>query len=39
MGLTIQVIGTLSWVTLMRLNLRVHPEWPWAAALVARLSM
>lgn len=32
MGLTIQLIGTLSWVTLMRLNLRVQPEWPWAAA-------
>jgi CAAX protease family protein len=32
MGITIQLIGTLSWVTLMRLNLRVHPESPWAAA-------
>ena len=32
MGITIQVMGTLSWVTLMRLNLRLHPESPWAAA-------
>src|SRR5688500_16627497 len=32
MGITIQLVGTLSWVALMRLNLRVHPESPWAAA-------
>ena len=32
MSLAIQLIGTLSWVALIRLNVREHPEWPWAAA-------
>jgi membrane protease YdiL (CAAX protease family) len=32
MGLSIQFIGTLSWVALIRLNVREHPESPWAAA-------
>lgn len=32
MGLSIQLMGTLPWVALARLNLREHPEWPWAAA-------
>ena len=32
MALTIQVIGTLSWVALMKRNRRVQPESPWAAA-------
>lgn len=31
-GLSISVIGTLSWVALIRRNVREHPEWPWAAA-------
>ena len=35
MGLTISLIGTLPWVVLMRLNVRQHPEWPWAAATTA----
>jgi hypothetical protein len=33
MGLTI--IGTLPWVLLIRLNVREHPESPWAAATTA----
>jgi membrane protease YdiL (CAAX protease family) len=33
MGLSIQIIGTLSWVALIRLNVREHPESPWAAAI------
>jgi len=33
-GLSIQFIGTLSWVALIRLNAREHPEWPWAAAVM-----
>lgn len=32
MGLSIQVIGTLTWVVLARLNARVRPDWPWAGA-------
>lgn len=32
MGLSIQLIGTVPWIQLARLNLREHPEWPWAAA-------
>lgn len=32
MGLSIAVIGTLSWVALIRLNVREHPDSPWAAA-------
>jgi membrane protease YdiL (CAAX protease family) len=35
MGLSIQIVGTLTWVALIRLNLREHPESPWAAATTA----
>ena len=35
MGLTISLIGTVPWVMLMRLNVRQHPEEPWAAATTA----
>ena len=35
MGLAISIAGTMAWVALMRLNVRVHPEWPWAAASTA----
>lgn len=35
MGLTISLVGTLPWVVLMRLNVREHPESPWAAATTA----
>jgi membrane protease YdiL (CAAX protease family) len=35
MGLTISLVGTLPWVVLIRLNVREHPEWPWAAATTA----
>jgi hypothetical protein len=35
MGLTISLVGTLPWVELMRLNVREHPELPWAAATTA----
>jgi membrane protease YdiL (CAAX protease family) len=35
MGLSIQLIGTLSWVALIRLNVREHPDSPWAAAAMA----
>ena len=35
MGLSISVIGTLSWVALIRLNVREHSESPWAAATTA----
>ena len=35
MGLTISLIGTVPWVVLMRLNVRQHPEAPWAAATTA----
>lgn len=31
LGLSIQLIGTLSWIVLARLNVRVRPESPWAA--------
>jgi uncharacterized protein len=31
MSLSIQVIGTLSWVALIRRNVREYAEWPWAA--------
>ncbi len=37
MGLSIQVIGTLAWVALIGLNVREHPDWPWAAATMACL--
>lgn len=37
MGLSIQFLGTLSWVALIRLNAREHPETPWAAATTACL--
>ncbi len=33
MGLSIQVLGTVPWIALARINLRQHPEWPWAAAM------
>lgn len=32
MALPIQFVGTLSWVALIRRNVREHPELPWAAA-------
>src|SRR5688500_5219362 len=35
MGLSIQLVGTLPWVALIRLNVREHPESPWAAATTA----
>jgi membrane protease YdiL (CAAX protease family) len=35
LGLSIQLIGTWSWVALARLNVRVQPEFPWAAATMA----
>lgn len=35
MGLSIQLIGTLSWVVMIRRNLHAHSEWPWAAATMA----
>ena len=35
MGLSIQLIGTLPWVALIRLNVREHPDSPWAAATTA----
>jgi membrane protease YdiL (CAAX protease family) len=35
MGLSIQIVGTLAWVALIRLNAREHPESPWAAATMA----
>ena len=35
MGLAISLIGTLPWVALIRLNVREHPESPWAAATTA----
>ena len=35
MGVAIQLIGTLSWVALIRLNVREHPESPWAATATA----
>lgn len=35
MGLSIQLIGTLAWVALIRLNVREHPDSPWAAATTA----
>ena len=37
MGLSIQVIGTLAWVALIRLNVRERPDVPWAAATQACL--
>jgi membrane protease YdiL (CAAX protease family) len=37
MGLSILLIGTLSWVALIRLNVREHPDVPWAAATQACL--
>lgn len=35
MGLAIQLIGTLAWVALIRLNVRAYPDAPWAAATTA----
>lgn len=35
MGLSISAVGTYSWVALIRLNVRAHPELPWAAAAIA----
>lgn len=35
MGLSIATIGTLSWVALIRLNVRESPEWPWAGVATA----
>lgn len=35
MGLAIAAAGTLPWVAFIRLNVRHHPEWPWAAAATA----
>jgi membrane protease YdiL (CAAX protease family) len=35
MGLSIATIGTVSWVTLIRLNIRERPDVPWAAAATA----
>lgn len=37
MGLSIQFLGTLSWVAMIRLNVREHPDVPWAAAATACL--
>ena len=37
MGLSIQLIGTLAWVALIGLNVREHPDVPWAAATQACL--
>jgi membrane protease YdiL (CAAX protease family) len=35
MGLSIQFVGTITWVALIRRNAREHPDWPWAAATMA----
>jgi membrane protease YdiL (CAAX protease family) len=35
MGLLIQLSGTLAWVAMIRLNVREHPDVPWAAAATA----
>jgi membrane protease YdiL (CAAX protease family) len=35
MGLTITLVGTMPWVVLIRLNVREHPELPWAAVTTA----
>jgi membrane protease YdiL (CAAX protease family) len=35
MGVAIQLMGTLAWVALIRLNVREHPESPWAATATA----
>lgn len=35
MGLAISAVGTLSWVMLIRLNVREYPESPWAAVATA----
>lgn len=37
MGLSIQLLGTLSWVALIGLNVREYPDSPWAAATQACL--
>jgi membrane protease YdiL (CAAX protease family) len=31
-GLSVQLVGTLAWVAMIRRNMRVNPESPWAAA-------
>ena len=38
-ALPITLVGTLSWVALIRRNVREHPEWPWAAAATGVLSL
>lgn len=38
-ALPILFVGTLSWVALIRRNVRVQPEWPWAAAATACLLL
>lgn len=35
MSLSILLMGIVPWTVLARLNLREHPEWPWAAAATA----
>jgi membrane protease YdiL (CAAX protease family) len=35
MGLAIAIIGAFPWIVLMRLNVRQHPESPWAAVTTA----
>jgi membrane protease YdiL (CAAX protease family) len=37
MGLAIQLVGTLSWVALIRRNVSEHPDVPWAAAATGAL--
>lgn len=37
MALPIATVGTLSWVTLIRTNVREHPDVPWAAAATGAL--
>ncbi len=32
MGLSIQLVGTLGWLVMIRLNVREYPDVPWAAA-------
>lgn len=35
MGLLIQIVGTMSWLVLIRMNVREHPDMPWASAATA----
>lgn len=39
MGPSISFVGTYAWVALIRLNARVHPEWPWAAVVTGCLLL